>query len=359
VLGREYLIKQKECCGNGCVMCPYIPTHNKGSKKVMNRMGYACINMELSSLKPKVYTGRSMIKRTFKEKGIEYASELGLENCKDLFKIVKWNAENGFNFFRITSNLFPWSSEYKLYQLPHFESIRDILHDIGNYVQVNKMRITSHPGPFNVLTSPHPHVVDNCINDLSTHGEVFDLMNLSRTPYNKINIHIGGAYGDKVSAMDRFCTSFHRLPDSVKSRLTVENDDKASMYSVQDLYDGVYKVIGIPIVFDYHHHSFCTGNLSEQEALELAMTTWGDIVPVVHYSESRSREYEDPKIRPQAHSDYIIDYIDTYGNEVDIMVEAKAKEQAVLRYKKLYTDGSRDINRLFTDEELKEQSEYV
>jgi len=109
------------------------------------------------------------------------------------------------------------------------------------------------------------------------------------------------------------------------------------MYSVRDLYDNVYKVIGIPIVFDYHHHKFCTGDLSEQEALELAMSSWPtDIIPVVHYSESRSKEYEDPKIRPQAHSDYVIDYIDTYGNEVDIMVEAKAKELAVLRYKELH-----------------------
>jgi UV DNA damage endonuclease len=163
------------------------------------------------------------------------------------------------------------------------------------------------------------------------------MMGLSRTPYNKINIHIGGAYGDKPSAMKRFCENFHRLPDSVKSRLTVENDDKASMYSVVDLYENVYKVIGIPIVFDYHHHAFCTGGLSEEDALEVAMSTWPtDIIPVVHYSESRSREYEDPKIRPQAHSDYIIDYIETYGNTIDIMVEAKAKELAVIRYKELY-----------------------
>jgi len=221
------------------------------------------------------------------------------------------------------------------------------------------MRLTSHPGPFNVLTSPHEHVVENCITDLSVHGRVFDLMNLSHTPYNKINIHIGGVYGDKVSAMERFCTNFHRLPDNVKSRLTVENDDKASMYSVQDLYDGVYKVIGIPIVFDYHHHRFNDGGLSEREALELAMTTWGDIVPVVHYSESRSIEQEDDKIRPQAHSDYVYDYIDTYGNRVDIMVEAKAKELAVIKYKEIHENGSRDIRTLFTEEELKEQSEYI
>tara|TARA_R110000803_G_scaffold78018_1_gene142998 strand:- start:47 stop:883 length:837 start_codon:yes stop_codon:yes gene_type:complete len=277
-----------------------------------------------------------MIKRTFKAKGIEYASELGLQNCKDLFEIVKWNNENGFPFFRITSNLFPWSSEYKLKDMPDHQEICDVLGEVGKYVADNNMRITSHPGPFNVLTSPHPHVVDNCINDLSTHGEVFDMMGLSRSPYNKINIHIGGAYGDKESAMARFCVNFERLPDSVKSRLTVENDDKATMYSVRDLYDGVYKVIGIPIVFDYHHHQFCTGDLTEQKALELAIKTWGDIKPVVHYSESRRDEKKDDTIRVQAHSDYIYDKIETYGNEIDIMVEAKAKELAVVKYIELH-----------------------
>jgi len=325
----------------------------------MNQMGYACINETLANHKPKIYTGRSMIKRTFKAKGISYASQLGLDNCKDLFTIIKWNNENGFKFFRITSNLFPWCSEYDLSDMPDYKEICSVLSDVGNYVHDNGMRITSHPGPFNVLTSPRPHVVTNCITDLSIHGEVFDLMGLSRTPYNKINIHIGGAYGDKPSAMKRFCTNFHRLPDSVKSRLTVENDDKASMYSVKDLYENVYKVIGIPIVFDYHHHKFQTGGLSEEDALEVAISTWGDIIPVVHYSESRSIEYEDPKIRPQAHSDYVYDYINTYGNEVDIMVEAKAKELAVLKYQEIHNNGSRDINTLYTEDELKEQEEYV
>jgi UV DNA damage endonuclease len=161
------------------------------------------------------------------------------------------------------------------------------------------------------------------------HAEVFDFMGLSRTHYNKINIHCNGVYGDKQSAMDRFCKNFERLPMSVQSRLTVENDDKASMYSVKDLMY-LYERIGIPIVFDYHHHKFCTGGLSEQEALELAISTWpDDITPVVHYSESRSEEQLDESIKPQAHSDLIKELPNTYGNDVDIMVEAKHKELAI------------------------------
>ena len=169
------------------------------------------------------------------------------------------------------------------------------------------------------------------------HGDVFDMLGLTRTHFNKINIHIGGAYGDKPAAMKRFCENFNLLPESVKSRLTVENDDKASMYSVKELYNGVYNVIGVPIVFDYHHHRFCDGGLSEQEALELAISTWpSNITPATHYSESRSKEQLDESIRPQAHSDYVYDKINTYGNEIDIMVEAKRKELAVARYLELH-----------------------
>jgi len=309
-------------------------------------IGYACINMQLSY--PQKYggkekgvlpitTGRTMIKRTFQSKGLDYASELTLANCRDLDKIIDWNILNGYNFFRITSNLAPWKSEYKWDDLKDIDEIRQHLHSAGLKAKTHDLRITSHPGPFNVLTSPHPHVVDNCVNDLTSHGEVFDMLGLSRTPHNKINIHIGGAYGDKESAMKRFCTNFSRLPDSVKTRLTVENDDRASMYSVKDLYYGVYEHIGIPIVFDYHHHKFQTGDMTEQEALELAISTWPKgITPATHYSESRRDEQEDMSIRVQAHSDYVLNKIETYGNKIDVMIEAKAKELAVEKYIKLH-----------------------
>ena len=145
--------------------------------------------------------------------------------------------------------------------------------------------------------------------------------------------------------MKRFVKNFPRLPESVSSRLTLENDDKASMYSVKDLYYGIYKQCGVPIVFDYHHHRFCDGGMSEKEALEMAISTWPkDIVPVVHYSESRSTEQLDESIRPQAHSDYVYDYIDNYGHDIDVMIEAKHKELAVTKYKSIHlTDHYNDI----------------
>ena len=309
-------------------------------------IGYACINMQLScpqkwggkekGVQP-ITTGRSMIKRTFESKGVDYASELTLSNTKDLDKIIDWNILNGYKFFRITSDLAPWKSEYSWEDMKDITQIKMYLRSAGIKARTHGLRITSHPGPFNVLTSPHEHVVENCIGDLTMHGDVFDMLGQSRTHYNKINIHIGGAYGDKPKSMERFCKNFDRLPNRVKSRLTVENDDKGSMYSVKELYYGVYKRIGVTIVFDYHHHRFCDGGLSEQEALEMACSTWPEgITPVVHYSESRSAEQLDESIRPQAHSDYVYNYIDTYGNDIDIMVEAKHKELAVAKYLELH-----------------------
>ena len=236
-----------------------------------------------------------------------------------------------------SSDIFPWGSEYGLKNAPDYKEIKSILQLCGKFADDNGIRITSHPGPFNVLVSPRQHVVDNTISELTRHGKVFDMMGLSRTPYNKINIHAGGVYGEKENALNRFVKNFERLPDSVKTRLTVENDDKATCYSVEDLYHGVYRRIGLPIVFDYHHHRFCNGGLSEREALELAMSTWPEgITPAVHYSESRSIEKEDPKIRAQAHSDYVYQKIETYGHELDIVVEAKHKELAVERYYQIH-----------------------
>ena len=120
----------------------------------------------------------------------------------------------------------------------------------------------------------------------------------------------------------------------MRTRLTVENDDKASLYSTQELYEGVYKRIGIPIVFDCHHRALHRGTQTEQEALEMAQSTWPKmIIPVVHYAESRSVEYNNPKIKPQAHSDYVINEFNDYGHCIDVMIEAKHKELALLRYR--------------------------
>ena len=301
----------------------------------MRNYGYACINMGFSN-RPKsqrITTNRTMIKRTFHDRGIEYASELALQNMRDLRKILEWNLANDIYFYRLSSDILPWASEYNLSDMPNFGAIHAAALSAGNFAREHGMRITSHPGPFNKLASPKERVFQLTKTDLSVHGDLFDLIGLPQTPYAKLNIHVGAAYGDKPFALDNFCRNFERLPDNVRSRLTVENDDKASLYSTKELYDSVYKRIGIPIVFDYHHHMLHPGGQSEQEALELALSTWGDVKPVVHYAESRSIEHNNPKIRPQAHSDMIRNPFSDYGHDLDVMIEAKHKELALLEYR--------------------------
>ena len=291
-------------------------------------LGYACINTALST--NKIMTNRTMRRKTFEAKGLEYVSDLSLLNVKDLKTIVQWNNEMGIKLFRLSSQIFPWTDDYKLSDLKDYDEMCGLMLEIGEIATNANQRLTMHPGPYNCLASPNQKVVEKTIRELNVHSEQFNMFGFEPSNYNKINIHVGGAYGDKESTLTRFCKNFELLRDDTKKRLVIENDDSPNEYSVKDLYEGIYKSIGIPITFDYFHHKFNTGGLTEEEALKLAATTWpDDVVQCCHYSESRRKEKLDESIRAQAHSDIIYDKIQTYGLEPDVVVEAKLKEQAV------------------------------
>lgn len=295
-------------------------------------IGYACINTHLK--KVGITTNRGVRKVTLNRTGNQLISQLALQNSKDLHTIIKWNADNNIRMFRISSDLFPWGNKVDITQLPDYTEIRAVLESAGKLARECGQRLSAHPGPFNLLASPKERVIQDTIADLELHSQMFDMLGLECSPYNKINIHIGATYGDKETAIRTWIQNYHKLSDNCRSRLTIENDDKASMFSVRELYDMVHTKIGIPIVFDYHHHRFCSGGLSEQEALELAMSTWPiGIVPAVHYSESKALHENDSKIRPQAHSDYLSNMVNTYGHEIHIMLECKMKEDALLKYR--------------------------
>jgi UV DNA damage endonuclease len=277
-----------------------------------------------------------MIRKTFDAKGIAYAGELIEQNLNDLYTILQWNTANGIGFYRMSSDMFPWASEYGVANLPNIESVAALLRKCGEYATTTNQRLTFHPGPFNKLTSSNPSVTENTIKDLTVHADIMDLMGLSRTHYNKINIHVGATYKNKPMAVEQFLRNFELLEDKIRSRFTLENDDKESLYTTEELYNLVYKHTNIPIVFDYHHHKLNNGGMPEKDALEIAISTWQNIKPVVHYSESRSEE-QGIKCPAQAHSDYVYKRIDTYGHDVDIMIEAKMKELALFKYRELHS----------------------
>ena len=298
------------------------------------RFGYACINSTLQKQKPRVTCNRGMIKRTFQQKGIPYASELALANSMDLIKHVAWNNAHGVKVFRITSCMFPWHSEYNLEDLPDYEAIKSNLEVAGKMAQDAGQRLSTHPGQYNVLTSEREEVVLNAIDELDKHGQLFDIMGLPRSPAAKINIHIGGAYGDRESAMNRWCKNYERLSGSAKSRLTVENDDRASLYSTKMLYDNIVSRTGTPIVFDSHHFACGPQDSTYEEAFLMAVDSWPlGVRPQCHHSNSR-KKYEDPTVKDCAHRDWYYEPFDDCGFSVDVVLECKKKELAVFKYLK-------------------------
>lgn len=287
-------------------------------------LGYACINLTLGE--QGISTSRTMIKRTFMEKGIQYASQVALQNVKGLLEILQWNVANGIRVFRVSSDLLPWASEYQISQLPDFEQIRSTLEQCGR----QPIRLSMHPGPFNKLAGSGP-TLTNTIRDLQIHAEIFDLMGLTPSHLNKIYIHVGGAYGDKSETIKRFIQNFSLLPAGAQARLSVENDDKPGLYTVTDLLP-IHEATGVPIVFDYFHHKLHPGIQTEEEAFLTAYNTW-DVKPVFHYSSSR-REFEDPTSKKEAHSDWVHEPINMYGKDIDLVLETKMKELSLIRYRR-------------------------
>jgi len=292
----------------------------------MTNLGYCCINLTLAD--EGIKTSRSMIQRTFKAKGIKYASELALENVRDLHKIITWNIQNNVRLYRITSDLFPWETEYQIEDLPDNNKIINKLREIGQLIKLSGIRVSFHPSHFVKLGSERESVIQNSIHNIDHHAKIFDLMELPKTYEYPINIHIGSKGSSKEQTIKRFLNSIDRLSDSARSRLVVENDDKASLYSVKQLCDILDDT---PVTFDYFHHTFHTDDVSEEDAFFMAYETWGNHTPLFHYSDSR-QQYEDDKSKNTAHADYLYNPINTYDMPVDIDLEAKSKELALFKY---------------------------
>ena len=292
-------------------------------------LGYACINETLK--KKKIRINRTFKKATLESKGLEHAGNIVEQNLKDLYEFLRWNAANNIRLFRLTGDLVPWGDTYGIENLPNYEKIQAIGKLCGDLAAKENIRLSLHPGQYCCLASPTEDTVVKAVRALNFEGSIMDLLHQPRDHRAKINIHLGGVYGDKPGVYKRFLQAFDLLDDCAKTRLTVENDDKASMYTTKELYDNISTVAGIPIVFDYHHHSLHNDGMSEQEALEMALSTWHGIRPTTHYSESALLERDG--VKPQAHSFLVYSQINSYGHQFDCMVEAKGKELAVLGHR--------------------------
>jgi len=296
-----------------------------------NNFGYCCLCLSLEN--QGITTNRGMVKKTFLEKGISYAAELALKNTEDLIKIIEWNISQGIKMYRMSSDMFPWCSEYEISDLPRFDLIAGNLKKAGDLAMGSNLRLSFHPSPYCVIASQNPDVVTKSIKELRQHGEIMNFMGLPQNHFYPINIHVNTSKPSKEESASRFCREFQGLPEFVKSRLVIENDDKKSLFTPNELYSLLHENIGIPITFDFLHYK-CNPDVdsTEEDSLRKCLSTWPDgIVPLTHYSDSK-KIYEDASAKELSHTDWIYNKIETYGLEFSIELEVKMKDLALLKY---------------------------
>ncbi len=289
----------------------------------MLRLGLCCIFRE-APIKFRTVTGRNLTALTPCEQRRKLA-EICRANANALLAAIEYCAAHGIGCFRINSQILPLKTHpefgYDLNDLPDgLEIIERFKTACGRCRQLN-VRLSMHPDQFVVLSSPHPQVVDNAIAELEYQAEF-----ATWTSVDVINLHGGGAYGDKAAALNRFRDNFSRLSAAVRERLTVENDDR--LYTPTDLLP-LCEALKIPLVYDVHHHRCLPDGLTIEQATRLAVTTWGGREPLFHLSSPRQGW---SSATPQYHHDYINpeDFPRAWRDlNITVEIEAKAKELAV------------------------------
>jgi len=251
-----------------------------------------------------------------------------VHNVKRLAAMLPFMYRQGVRLFRISSAMFPLADQVERTLWDNSE-VKEHLQIAGHFIKKNGIRVTTHPGQFCVLSSDSNAVVEKAVVELAIHGWMFDAMGLDRSPFYAINIH-----GGKSNRSERLIEQIKSLPDNIRKRLTLENDESA--YGVVDLLR-VYKETGVPVVFDSHHHTFNEGGLSMCSAVEATMETWSqDIKPLQHLSNTEPSLINGNFMDRRKHSNmihYVPDVQLTVArkNKVDVEIEAKLKNIAVFK----------------------------
>lgn len=293
----------------------------------MIRLGLCCIFRD----EPIKFGGTTAaaIGRMDREEALAKLSRIALANAEALLAALRYCAGNGIGCFRINSQILPLKTHprvgYAMDELPDGEAIVRRFRECGAFARQADVRTCFHPDQFVVLNSGRPDVVDASIRELEYQAEVAAWVGA-----DVINIHGGGAFGDKAKALAEFARNLARLSPRARGRLTVENDDK--IYSPSDLLP-LCRAEGVPFVYDVHHHRCHRDELTESEATAQAVATW-DREPLFHIS-SPIEGWDGPK--PERHHDFIdvADFPESWwGRDLTVEVGAKAKELAVSRLKR-------------------------
>lgn len=293
----------------------------------MIRFGLCCI-FRKEPIKFRRTTAK-FLSRLDRKGQLSLISNLCEHNAASLYKSLKFCNEHGICDFRVNSQILPLKTHpdvgYHIEDLPNYMNIIDAFQKCGDFGLKNGIRTTFHPDQFILLSSPNKTVTQRSLMELEYQAQVAEWINA-----DVINIHGGGAYGNKTEALRRTVSQINKLPDAVRTRLTLENDDR--VYTPQDLLP-ICMETGIPLVYDVHHHRCLPDTLSVEKASELAVQTWNR-EPVFHLSSPLNGW---SSATANKHHDYIDpqDFPECWLNlNITVEVEAKAKELAVLKLKK-------------------------
>jgi UV DNA damage endonuclease len=287
------------------------------------KIGYPCINRSIGCSSNKKFRLANFTREKFNE---TVRNNL---NCLD--KIVDYNVENNMLFLRISSETIPFAS-HEVCTLDWKKIFKNELNNIGIKLKENKFRVSMHPGQFTLLNSPNEKIVEKSLAELEYHADFLNAMGLDNTA--KIQIHVGGVYGDKDSAIKRFINTFGIASNKIKSRLAIENDDYH--YSVKDCLR-INKETNIPIILDNLHLECLNDGESLIEAYNIIKGTWSkeDGIPMLDYS-SQQKDARIGKHTEHLDSNHFKEFIDIMQNqEFDLMFEIKDKEKSVLEAQRL------------------------
>nr|GAT58052.1 predicted protein [Mycena chlorophos] len=310
-----------------------IPEVARKETTFRGRLGYACLNTILRNQKPAktaVFCSRTCRLDSIKANGVDWLKDIGRKNAEDLLTMIQWNEDNNIKFMRMSSEMFPFASHsihgYSLdYCAPLLARIGDLANRLGH-------RLTSHPGQFTQLGSPKPEVVEASVRELAYHAEMMERMGLGAD--SVCIVHGGGTYGDKPAALERLKKTITEvLPANIRARLVLENDEMC--YSAEDLLP-LCEELDIPLVFDYHHDAILPSSIPHSEIFSRvdAIFKRRGIKPKQHLSEPRPGAVTIQERR--AHADRCESLPLDLPEDMDLMIEAKDKEQAVFHLYRIY-----------------------
>lgn len=287
---------------------------------MLRHLGYVAIALSLGATTNRTCRLRNVT--------AERLRALSAANLRDLRRVLHYNVEHDICLYRISSQLIPFAS-HPVNGIRWWTEFADLLADLAAVIARHRLRVSVHPGQFTVLNSPDPAVVEAAIQELAWHVRLLDALGTDSA--SKIVVHVGGRYGSKAAALDRFAAVAAGLPASWRRRLVVENDER--LFSAEDVLDLAERT-GLPVVFDWLHHTANPGRGDVSVLIDRCFDTWGpaDGPPKVHYSSQA------PGGRRGAHADYVdLDDFLAFLRAVpddrpfDCMLEAKAKDRALLR----------------------------